>query len=364
MNRWVAKFDRWVLEGDFSALDVARFRMIYATVALFTLPNPSHMAAFPDSTFNAPFGPFRLLQEFPPLGVLNILQWALACALVMLAVGLFTRTASVTVTVLLLVINGIQFSSGKIDHSIIFVLAPAILSFADWGRRASVDALIKREEASAPVAQWPLRLFGVVIGVAFATAAIQKLLSGWLNPLSQATQGHFIRQFVANGRDDWLTPVFLRMNTPVLWETLDWVTILFEFAFLLAILNWRAWRIVLAVACLFHLGVLLMMNIAFYPNVVAYGAFVLWSALGHVAPRAHSHNLARALQVLALPGIFIVGSALWWALREWGTLEPVLGPAIVLAGAGTAVAYLAYLTRLYLVRILSGAHAKAGSGPT
>ncbi|MBZ4486839.1 HTTM domain-containing protein [Microbacterium sp. cx-55] len=347
-------FDRWARAGSFTAVDVARFRIIYAVVAVLTLPDPTRMASFPDSVFNAPLGPFRLLGGFPPVEVLLILQWALACAIVLLGLGLFTSIASASVTVLLIIVNGVQFSSGKIDHSIIFVLAPVILMFTGWGSRSSLDARLRSATAPTKTPQWPLRLFALVIAIAFASAAIQKLLSGWLSTASQATRGHFIRQFVANGRDEWLTPTFLQFDSTLVWESLDWITVVFEFAFLIAVLNWRAWRIVISVACLFHLGVLLMMNIAFYPNVIAYGAFVTWSVIPYAAASESEFRRPKLSRLLLTFIALAVGTGAWLGVRYFGDFESILGPAIVICGAVLAVAYLIRvntLVALQLVRV-------------
>lgn len=70
-----------------------------------------------------------------------------------------------------------------------------------------------------------------------------------------------------------------------MWEIVDWLTVAVEFAVLVAVPWWRAFRTALAFATLFHLGVLLVMNIVFVANIVAYGAFVSWG-------RATPANLA------------------------------------------------------------------------
>src|SRR5690606_14206937 len=113
----------------------------------------------------------------------------------------------------------------------------------------------------------------------FVTAAAPKAATGWLSPATQAVQGTLFRHYYVLGDTDWLAADFLSIHSRLFWESLDWATILLEGGLVLTIVHWRAWRIGLAVTTLFHLGVFLMVNIAFIVNLAVYGAFVRWSTV-------------------------------------------------------------------------------------
>ena len=100
-------------------------------------------------------------------------------------------------------------------------------------------------------------------------------------------------------------------------EVSDWLTVAMEFAILLVLRWWRAFRIALASVVLFHLGVLLTMNIVFSSNVVVYGAFVSWAA-ALSRPILSSPNVIRTVARLTTvpvgPGVALLFAVLVLAL--------------------------------------------------
>ncbi|WP_432570313.1 HTTM domain-containing protein [Kineococcus sp. SYSU DK005] len=309
MSRAWAAFDRWVERGPFTATDLGRYRVLFALLLLLTPRRFAWVGAFPDSFVDGPPGPFMLLRAVPPPAVLTGLDLLLAVAAAFLLLGLFTRTASVVVGLTLLTGNGIAYSLGKIDHDIFLVLVPLVLAFARWGDAVSVDGLRRARRAGPGSAvpappQWPLRLLALLVGLGFLTAAVPKLLSGWLSPATQAVQGVMFTQYHVNGRTELLASTALDVRSAFLWEVADVATVLLEGLLVLAALNWRAWRVGIAIASLFHLGVLLTMNIGFAVNVVTYAAFVAWGTL-------------RLPVALTRPR--------WWSLRWGAPVALVLG---------------------------------------
>ena len=126
---------------------------------------------------------------------------------------------------------------------------------------------------------WPLSLMALMVGMAMMTAAAPKAASGWLDPRVHATQAHILLNVFVTGRSTWLAKHMLDVNSGVFWKFIDYATVLIEASFLLAVIRRRAFRVVLALACFFHLGIALSMEIVFTPNIMAYAAFVEWSAL-------------------------------------------------------------------------------------
>ncbi|WP_432544286.1 HTTM domain-containing protein [Kineococcus sp. SYSU DK002] len=354
MNSPWRVFDRWVASGPFTALDLGRYRVLYAVVLLLAPSRFAWAAEFPDSFFDAPPGPFALLDAVPPKGVLIGLDVLVVLGAAFLLVGRFTRTASVVVGLSALTGYGISYSFGKIDHNILSVLVPLVLVFARWGDAVSIDALHRRPAtgAAAPAQdppQWPLRLLALLIGLGFLTAAAPKLLGGWLSPATQAVQTSLYTQYFVEGRTELLAGTFLDVRSTPFWESMDVVAVLLEGLLVLAVLHWKAWRVAIALLTLFHLGVLLMMNIGFGGNVTTYAAFVAWGALrvpGALTrpPRwfaRHGWVLAAVvgLVVVLLPDRFAV---------------PRLGWAIVVVGALVSTWYLARQVGALLRRVRPG----------
>ena len=223
------RLDAWIHGGTLTRTSLARYRVLYAVVALLLLPDFSWIAAFPDSMYNPPPGPMMLFSGFPSEAVLRALEAALAVCFVALLVGWHTRAASFLAVVVSMVGYGFTYGLGKLDHDILLVLVPAAMALAGWGDRLSLDGVRRRSrgEADAPerAVQWPLRLWALMIGLAFFTAALPKILGGWLNPFSHAVQGIQIRQFYTHDRADLLASTFLGIKNPVFWEVMDIATI-------------------------------------------------------------------------------------------------------------------------------------------
>lgn len=359
------KFDHWVERGPFTSADLGIYRIIYAVAALFTVPDISWVSEYPDFMFQAPPGPLWVLSGFPSLTVLIALEILRSLTLVMLALGIWTRYVSIAAWVMLSLTYGLTFTLGKVDHTILMVIVPLVLAFANWGDRFSIDALRRKHEPS-PQRQWPLRLLALLIGWAFFAAAVTKLLTGWLSPSSQAARGYFVLGFLTEDRTHLLATWVAAHDVTAAWELIDWMTVLFEFSILLALPWWRAFRTTLAVATTFHLGVLLSMNIDFSNAVVAYGAFVSWGAAARWLGDSAGGKAARQFVVthralftgwgiVAVSWIvaLVLGGAAWFLMvNPAGRIATglIAGNAIIVIGAIVGVSYLVSQARTVLRR--------------
>ena len=190
----MARLDAWMHAGTATRTSLAVYRVLYATVFLLLLPDFTWLANFPDTFFNAPPGPMLAFSSFPPRIFLRGLKAALAVCMVAVLIGWRTRAVSFASVGLGLIGYGFSFSLGKVDHNILFLLAPAALALAGWGDRLSVDALRWRSRSALDLAelaeQWPLRLYALMIGLAFFTAAAPRLVGGWLDPSTMSSRRH------------------------------------------------------------------------------------------------------------------------------------------------------------------------------
>lgn len=334
------RFDRWAADGDFSLASLARLRILLATLLLLQLPNFHWVADYPSAWFTPPAGPFALFHAFPSAWFLIGIEVCLAASLLAMLVGWHTRVASVAVTSTFILGSGFTYSLGKIDHNILMALAPAVLSFSGWGRRLSIDA--RRGVATESAEQWPVRLLALLLGLAFMTAAIPKVLGGWLSPSTQTVQATLHEQFYGHERTQFLAETFINLRNTVFWESLDYLTIALEAGLLFAVVSWKGLRIACAVACIFHMSVYLMMNIAFTSNVMVYAAFMQWDRL--LKPLAGIRVSNVALRI-ALPITAVATYLLFGSHSPLNAFQGAVSPAILIVGSAISVTYLAMQAR-------------------
>lgn len=326
------RFDRWVNAGPFTVIDLARFRIIFSVGALLTLFDFSWWGGYPSAMYLPPPGPFQLLGGFPPVWFAVSLEIAVALALACLAFGYHTRIAGWAATVLMIIGFGFTYSFGKIDHPILFAIAPAVLGFSGWGDELSIDKL--RGARRVGFRPWVIRLLALLIGLAFLTAAVSKLRAGWLLPGTQAVRREVLSAYV-DGNTGGILPFLVSLDLPALWEVFDWATVILEFSIIFCALSWRAFRVAISIATLFHFGVYILLTISFGFNVLVYGAFVQWSRLSLRSP-AWLGPFIRRWYPLLIPLAALVP----WAFTHAHPQTAKQSGFITVAGAGIAVGYL------------------------
>lgn len=337
---WSERYGDWVDRSDLTARDLGLFRVLYASVTIVFLPSHLWISRFDPAFFRPAPGPFSALSSFPPTWFLAGLDLLTAAAVALLLVGYRTRPVSLALAALLLVGTGLEYSFGKIDHSILFVLTPLFLGLAGWGNALSLDAR-RRPGGPDPVVHWALRAFAVAIGVAFLTAGTAKLLGGWLNPSTQATYGYVV-VLADRGYTDWLVRPAAALPFAPAWELVDWATVLLEGGLIVCALTWRSWRLGLCSAVLLHVGVLLTLNINFWWNVLAYGAFVQWGLLLPRLPgwSAGAKRLGRLTPLSLVAGAGALAAAFFVIVHATGPLTSALGWLVLLLGLLVAGGYL------------------------
>jgi len=348
MTAWFDEhvLDRWTV----TAKGLALLRVLYASVALLTsLPDWRWAGRLPHAVWAPPLGLLRVVPGAPPVAVITVLQDALAVALVALLVGWRTRIASWTVAVVGTVGSGIIYSSGNLDHGFLPVLMAALMSFSGWGAAWSVDAARGR---ITEVAAWPITMLAWCLGLAMLGAAWPKVDAGWLRVGTHAARGHLVEEYVVNHRQQLLADQAMRLSSGRLWELLDYLTVVLEGGFVLAVLWVRSTRVFVAAAAVFHLAIILMMNISFVSNLVVYAAFVDWTWL---ASRVRVPAWSRAVAARpVIPGVVVVAGigAAVLSDRAGPPLVALVGlftdrslllvhTALIVAGATVAIVFLA-----------------------
>ncbi len=114
----------------------------------------------------------------------------------------------------------------------------------------------------------------------------------------------------ATHRSDPILNLLHDIPSRLLWEAVDWSTVALELGLIVAALWWPSFRIGIALATLFHLGIAITLRIAFSYNLLAYAAFIPWAMY------------IRLPETIALPP---------WLRRALGSVWPVLPVLLVLA---------------------------------
>jgi hypothetical protein len=347
--------DRWVNSGPFTVTDLAVFRIVISLAMLLRFKDLRWVSSMPPQLYLAPPGPFRIFHSFPSAGIMVGIEILLMISIVAMLVGFLTVPASIAVTVLSITAYGFSYSAGKIDHSILYLLAPLILCWSGWGEAFSVDALRSGPNKPRAFRPWAVRVYAVVIGLGFLTAARTKFGTGWLQLHSHQT---LIQVSQGSGT---LTNWALTHRVPgVLWELGDWLTVALEAAVIVSVLWWEVFRVTVALLVFLHLGIFLLMGINFAQNVVAYGAFVAWSlplrGVRGAIPDRVKIVCRRVIPILVVP----LGVLSWWTLVAHRTHPNVADVSVAVLYLGSIFA-LGYLVH-FVWRHVGRAHPKAHAG--
>ncbi len=337
MTATISRIDAWCRRGDLRLDDIAWVRVIYSAGLLLTLQPLSALSSRPVDAFDPPPGPIMLFGALPSHAALEGLEIVTALLAGLLLLGLHTRTVSILLALALMTGFGLTYSFGKIDHTIVLVLVPAMMAFSRWGDTLSLDAASRPRDAErGDVPQWPMRFLAVMITLSFVTGGWAKFRSGWLDLDTPAVQGHFVRGVFVHSRDGWLAPEVIDLHLGRLWEVADWLTVGLELGLVLTVVSWRWFRLALAVTTLFHLGILLVINIAFSWNLLGYAVFYRWAS---VLPPSFDFRIRRELGYLVAA---VVGAGMY-AFHEWAgpEFQHDVRTGMVFLGAALGLTYLA-----------------------
>lgn len=258
---------------------------MYSLIILIkALPQGLWISAFPNSFFDPPPGPtYFFFSGFPPaLFVRGLNALLIACAVFMLF-GCWTKAASFLFAGGFTFLQSWEYSFGKINHEFIAILAPALLAWAGWGNACSVDS-VKQARKTTDVNPGPIALFAFVLSIMMLSAGIPKIATGWLNLRTHAVLSYVLESYFISGAANWFNGTALRVRSALFWEPFDWISCALEVAFVCVFFRRSLLRIVCALATFFHLGILLLMEIYSWGNVLAYGVFADWDGMVRFFP--------------------------------------------------------------------------------
>lgn len=271
----VEKFNTWLYsEYDFvDGRTLGAFRIFFsACMLLFGVIRFMRIVNYSAQLYK-PQSSLAIWFDLPTPHFFLFLDYLILVLVLFLLFGFKTRWTSIFLSISLLIGQTFLFSFGKIDHGYLLIsFLPMVMSFSNWGSCFSVDS--KRGEKTTHT--WPISLMSLILGFGMFTAGLQKLIGGWLNPKFPAIRSHVFSSYI-NEREGIMTTLFLDIKSSVFWESLDIMIVLFELGFLIVVLSRKWFNRWIAFAILFHVGVVLTMNIPFSQNVIIYFLFLNWT---------------------------------------------------------------------------------------
>ncbi|MGI9595368.1 MAG: HTTM domain-containing protein, partial [Acidimicrobiales bacterium] len=287
VNKTWDRYGRMIDSGyriPLTVLSLYRIALAGYMLILNPIPDLRWISNYPDIFYDPAPGLPMIWRGFPPYWVLVFLEVGLVLAICALLVGWRTPMASIAVTVIGYTANSTYFSFGKIDHTFMLWIVPGVLAFSGWGRHYSIDAARRvaglgdragadDEEGFAP--GWPVAIIGSLLALSFLSAALPKILRGWLSLETSAVKRHFLQLSFQLERDQLLAGWFLDFDFQPFWESLDWAGVGLELALAVALLWPFGQRWLLFAAWIFHLANLLLLNISFYGPLPVYPLFFL-----------------------------------------------------------------------------------------
>lgn len=309
--------------GNDRSLDALRWLVGFYLV-LIEAPYYSWIGDAPRAFFDPPvFSIASVAGGFPPGPFFVLLDLIAIGAIVLMTVGVRTRTATVVVVICRVVGSSFMFSFGKIDHTIMLTVFLAAMAYCDWGRRSS-----RPQSWDAPDRHTTLRsrqaraLVAVALSFGFVTAGLPKLLH-WVDA-DMSTSGFLSWYYegLFDLRRNGMLAGWVPHLPPLLLELIDVAAVALELAGFVALLLGRIpWRVFLLLATTLHLANVLVLNIEFTAQAITYLAFAhlgsrrkatpgwIRFAAGCVLAIAVAWHVQARLRGAGSPIVFVSGSS-------------------------------------------------------
>ena len=254
-------------------------RILYGLfIIFFATPSYSWVGEVPQSLFVPPYlSVANFFDSFPDRTWLLAIDILLVICAIALLMGIKARYAGIIFSLFYIIGSSFAYSFGKIDHFILFPVFILGLSFTNWG---AYNALIPDKRVDDRLQRRILAVLAVILCFAMLTAGAMKALL-WID-FDLGTGGFlswFYEGFFTFQRRELLAP-FVMLVPSGAFELFDYFAVAFELLPVVALLAGRKWwQLWLFIASIFHLGNLLLLNIAFIEHSVIYLSFVPLASL-------------------------------------------------------------------------------------
>ncbi|MBD3628572.1 restriction endonuclease subunit S [Cyclobacterium sp.] len=242
---------------------------------IFDLPQFIEISSFELVFFDPPVGLSLLIGPITSSDFWWTFDLMLRIVFASLLVGFRTKESSIIFGLLLLFGFTYVYSYGKINHNIFPVIFPVIMAFTNWGGALSVDSIMNRTTKIEPRG-WPLTFLSFLLGWGYFTAGLPKLIGGWLDLSYSTTAGFMLRRYYSGADPLYLNEMFVKINNLFIYKVLDYSTLLFELGFIFTIFWSPVFLRAVGMAAMFHLGVLLTVNIPFSLHVLVFLPYLIY----------------------------------------------------------------------------------------
>jgi hypothetical protein len=294
----------WFEPASATDLGVCRV-MFFAGLFLFYLPVDFSEWGHVSTAFWMPLPMFSLLHLGPAsAAALDSLSTVWRIALILSAIGLFTRSSTIVAAVLGFYLLGLPHNFGHTYHfDALLVLALLVMAFSRAGDAWSVDALIARREVS-PSAEytWPIRMIWTAMALVFFAAGLAKLRNGGLEWIFSANMEMVLRRSAYHTSDaDPITTLGLWIASHAWLSRLTAAfAVVAELGFITALVSRRARMFFVPAAAVLLIGIRVTMGPTFGGFLIANVFWVPWGALAeHLRVRVRAAERTRQARTRA-----------------------------------------------------------------
>jgi len=254
---------------------LALYRILFGSFMLyFSKTSWTWICEFSDAFHNPNlFNIIGWLGYFPGTNLIGLLQGIYILSLGAITIGIRARYFSLTAFFCLIVLNGIEYSFGKVDHYILLSVLFLALASTNAGCKL---ALLPDKKLNTRFTSKALAYFAIAICVGMFCSGFPKALS-WID-FDFNTSGilrWYYGGYYSINRTELLAPYFMMVPHFIV-EVLDHIVPIFEISGIYFLLKSRRfWKLWLALFGFFHLSTSLILNIAFIEHILVYSLFIL-----------------------------------------------------------------------------------------
>lgn len=305
-------------------------RIVYGMFSIFIIgvPNYAQLSATPDYLYHPPVLSLGfLLKGYPPYWILLLVSIILLILSCFVLFGYKTKFSSIALSIGYLLGQNLIYSSGKIDHDILYLLFPGLMAFSNWGTSYSIDSKHLKSESKG---SGSFIHVAILLGFAMFTAGLPKLLTGWLSLDTQAVLSNIIIYNCFDGPEDYFL-CHLDYHQNVIWEALDYLVVLLEVGFLFAIIKPRLFRLFIFFALLFHLGTYYFLGILFQVHLIIYFLFMSPFLLDKIVNAIAINSIVSIFFSFNFFIVFILFVNIQWGLSIYICSSDCLFPVSIIA---------------------------------
>jgi len=295
----------WFAPGTAGALGMCRL-LFFGMLSIWMLPHDFSPWGGYSSVFWMPIWLFDVA-HLRPLSVdgLMLAQTLWKTALVLSAVGLFTRPAMVVAAVLGPYLMGLPHNFGQTQHfDTLVVLVLVALALSRAGDAWSLDVLLNPGQPRVPDESgeytWPIRFVWVAMSLIFFAAGVSKLRHSGLDWIFSDSFALLLlrQQYHISDGEPLTTWGIAVARHPWLTHAMAASAVCVETLFPLVLVSRRARALLVPAGLLFLVGIRLLMGPTFEQFMMCYVFWVPWERMA-VIVRDHAHvdirrRLARA----------------------------------------------------------------------